>query len=190
MIYGVQIIYWLFARWTVKISDLIMFSYINSIKRLTLKNTRRALVMIREYGFLYFLKKLGIKIKFLDLYTLWFRQNEGKRISYQKYTEFSYSPLISIITATFNTDPSMLQDAIESVLGQTYSNWELCIADGNSNETVKKILQGYVGKDSRIKVVFLDKNKGIARRCRFPQEILQGFLTMMMNCTSQPCMRL
>ena len=52
---------------------------------------------------------------------------------------------------------------IESVITQTYANWELCIADGNSKEQdVREILQVYANKDNRIKIKFLQENKGIA----------------------------
>jgi GT2 family glycosyltransferase len=49
------------------------------------------------------------------------------------------------------------------VLNQVYGNWELCLADGGSTKPhVKKVLQEYAKKDSRIKVKFLGENKGIS----------------------------
>ncbi len=72
-------------------------------------------------------------------------------------------PKISIIVPTYNTPKQFLTDVLESVLSQTYSNWELCIADGASTKKhVKKILDNYVKKDNRIKVKYLSENKGIA----------------------------
>ena len=51
----------------------------------------------------------------------------------QKKTIFDYQPLISVVTPTFNTPKQFLIEMIESILAQTYANWELCIADGASN---------------------------------------------------------
>ncbi|MEM3290538.1 MAG: glycosyltransferase [Candidatus Micrarchaeaceae archaeon] len=84
---------------------------------------------------------------------------ENKTENYQ----FKINPKISIITPTYNTPKTFLIDMIESVLAQTYSNWELYIADGASKEKhIKEVLDNYTKKDSRIKVKYLPKNKGIA----------------------------
>ena len=75
---------------------------------------------------------------------------------------FSYRPKISIITPVWNTDEKWLQLALESVLNQIYDNWELCLVDGGSTKPhIKKILKEYAEKDPRIKVNFLEENKGI-----------------------------
>ena len=76
---------------------------------------------------------------------------------------FPYRPLISIITPVFNTEKNMLIEMLNSVLSQTYDNWELCIVDGNSDTPhIKDILSEYIKKDKRIKISFLKKNYGIA----------------------------
>lgn len=77
----------------------------------------------------------------------------------QKNTKFNYNPKISIVTPTFNTPKQFLIEMIESVREQTYSNWELCLADGASTnvETIK-LLKEYEKKDKRIKVKYLDRN--------------------------------
>ncbi|MGC8483961.1 MAG: glycosyltransferase, partial [Thermodesulfobium sp.] len=80
----------------------------------------------------------------------------------QRTTKFNYEPKISIIVPVWNTPKQFLTDVIESVLNQTYSNWELCIADGASKEAyVKDVLEEYIKKDNRIKVKYLSENKGI-----------------------------
>ena len=105
--------------------------------------------------------------KMFNQYKLWIAQNEPdaeglKRQREESFT-FSYRPKISIITPVWNTDKKWLNLAIESVLNQTYANWEFCLADGNSTKPhVKQILQDYAKKDPRIKVKFLSENKGIA----------------------------
>ncbi|TFH47327.1 MAG: glycosyltransferase [ANME-2 cluster archaeon] len=76
---------------------------------------------------------------------------------------FEYFPLISIITPVYNVDGIWLEKAVDSVIGQVYENWELCLIDDVSTRPhVKEILGGYRKKDSRIKVKFLEKNLGIS----------------------------
>ena len=55
-----------------------------------------------------------------------------------------------------------LREMIESVQQQTYSNWELCIADGSVSDQVMQVIQAYAQADKRIIVKKLTKNKGIA----------------------------
>ncbi len=62
------------------------------------------------------------------------------------------SPLVSIITPTFNHQ-NYIEDCINSVLNQTYQNWEMIIInDGSTDKTLEKI-EKFRNKDSRIKLI-------------------------------------
>lgn len=77
--------------------------------------------------------------------------------------EFIHQPVISVIVPVYNTNKEMLVDMIESVRSQTYGKWELCLADGHSAKSyVAAVLEDYKNKDSRIKIILLDENLGIA----------------------------
>jgi teichuronic acid biosynthesis glycosyltransferase TuaG len=65
------------------------------------------------------------------------------------------SPLISIITPVFNTE-KYVEDTINSVLNQTYQNWELLLVDDCSSDNSFEIISNYGNSDPRIK---LFKNK-------------------------------
>lgn len=67
------------------------------------------------------------------------------------------SDLISIIIPTYN-QANFLKNAIQSVLDQTYTNWELIIVDNYSTDSTEEIINQF--KDSRIKK-FQIKNNGI-----------------------------
>ena len=70
--------------------------------------------------------------------------------------------LVSVIMPTYNA-AKYLRGSIESILNQTYSNWELLISDdASTNPETKEILEYYQKKDSRIKVFFLPRNLGPA----------------------------
>lgn len=71
------------------------------------------------------------------------------------------SPLISIITPNYNCARFIAQ-TIESVLAQTYTNWEMLIVDDCSTDGSYEIAQEYAEKDSRIKVFRNEKNSGAA----------------------------
>lgn len=82
----------------------------------------------------------------------------------KKYiAEMDDIPLISIVMPVYNTDESYLRKCIESVLNQSYQNWELCIADDYSSDPIiKKVLQEYQNKDDRIRVIYRRENGHIS----------------------------
>lgn len=68
-------------------------------------------------------------------------------------------PRFSIITPTWNTDPTMLRACLDSVLAQTYEHWEMCIADDASTDPrVREILAGYAHRDPRFRVTLRASN--------------------------------
>lgn len=67
--------------------------------------------------------------------------------------------LVSIITPTYNCG-SFIAETINSVLSQTYQNWEMIIVDDCSSDNTKEVVERY--KDSRIKYHCLEKNSGAA----------------------------
>ncbi len=69
--------------------------------------------------------------------------------------ELNILPLISIITPVFNSE-KYIRDTINSVINQTYYNWELLIVDDCSQDCSFDIISKYAHSDSRIKVF---KNK-------------------------------
>ncbi len=71
------------------------------------------------------------------------------------------SRLISIITPSYKSE-KFIADTIQSVLNQTYQNWEMIIVDDVSPDNSNKIIEQYVKKDSRIKLIKLEKNSGPA----------------------------
>lgn len=60
------------------------------------------------------------------------------------------NPLISIVVPVYNTE-KYIAETIESVIAQTYDNWELLLIDDGSTDSSRKIIESFVEKDSRIK---------------------------------------
>ncbi len=55
-----------------------------------------------------------------------------------------------------------IADAINSVICQSFSNWELIIVDDKSNDKSIEIMQSFVDKDVRVKFYVLEENKGVS----------------------------
>lgn len=72
--------------------------------------------------------------------------------------------LISIITPSYNS-ANFIAKTIEGIINQTYSNWELLITDDCSTDNSVEIIEEYIRKDPRIKLLKLDVNSG-AGICR------------------------
>lgn len=96
-------------------------------------------------------------------YLSWRKKNEPtkRELKEQKKHIFKINPKVSIVVPMYKTNKKFLKQMIKSVQKQTYSNWELCIADGSPKESklVKKISK----KDNRIKYKFLKENMGISK---------------------------
>lgn len=69
--------------------------------------------------------------------------------------------LVSIITPSYNSE-KFIGKTIESVLAQTYQNWEMIIVDDKSTDSSTDIIKNYTEKDERIRLIMLNKNGGVA----------------------------
>ena len=67
--------------------------------------------------------------------------------------------LVSIVTPCYNCE-RYLEYTVESVLAQSYSNWELLLIDDSSKDRTPEIIKQYVAKDSRIRSYKTDKPSG------------------------------
>lgn len=83
------------------------------------------------------------------------------------------TPLVSIITPNFNCSRFITQ-TIESVLAQTYTNWEMIIVDDCSTDDSYQIALEYAEKDSRIIVIKNEINSGAAISRNKAIEISKG----------------
>lgn len=115
----------------------------------TIKKVCQKLSGQRDYGnYEDFLKKYGVK---------------EEELARQRQETFENSPCFSIAVPLYQTKEKYLREMIESVQAQTYTNWELCLADGSGREhSLQPVVGEYIAKDKRIKYCLLDSNEGIA----------------------------
>jgi GT2 family glycosyltransferase len=110
-------------------------------------------------------------------YQKWILENEGSdREAIPRQTEnFADKPLISIILPVYDVAERWLRLCLESVTGQSYPHWELCIADDASTKThVRKVLEEYAAKDPRIKIIFRPENGHISAASNSALELAAG----------------
>lgn len=71
------------------------------------------------------------------------------------------NPIVSVVITTYNRE-KLLTEAIESVLTQKFTNWELIIIDDASTDDTEEILKKYLS-DNRIKYIKIKKSKSISQ---------------------------
>lgn len=84
-------------------------------------------------------------------------------------------PLISVVMPVYNTPLDYLAEAIDSLLAQTYPQWELCVTnDASSADGIREMLDQYAARDARISVLHSEKQGGIAVATNYALERCRG----------------
>ena len=133
--------------------------------RLVWSHTKNIFIRIKRYGSIRNLKK-KIESKIIErrAYKSYgtLSMPTPEEIKAQKDTHFPRDIRFSVLVPLYNTPEKFLREMIESVIAQTYGNWELCLADGSDDE------HAYVGDvvrlygDERIRYEKLTENLGIS----------------------------
>jgi glycosyltransferase involved in cell wall biosynthesis len=84
------------------------------------------------------------------------------------------SPTVSVLLTAYNEE-EYIADAIESILTQTYSDWELIIVDDGSTDATSTIVENYMQDDDRIRM-FRSNHIGRARALNIGLSLVQGEL--------------
>lgn len=91
----------------------------------------------------------------------------------------SNNELVSIITPSYNT-ADFIGLTIDSVINQTYQNWEMIIVDDASTDNSVAVIEEYVKKDDRIIPIYLKDNKGQGNARNIATDIAKGrFITFL-----------
>ncbi len=133
--------------------------------RLAWSHTKNLFIRIKRYGSLKNLKK-KIESKIIErrAYKSYgtLSMPTPEQALAQRQTVFPRKILFSILVPLYNTPEKFLREMIDSVIAQTYENWELCLADGSddAHAYVGEIVRSY--GDDRIKYEKLTENLGIS----------------------------
>ena len=110
-------------------------------------------------------------------YEKWIRENElsKEEIEMQKNRKFIKEPKFSIVIPLYKTPEKYLREIVESILKQTYSNWELCLSDGSGNNSpLTDILEELKEKDTRIKYISSSEQLKISDNTNLALSIATG----------------
>lgn len=146
---------------------------------MTITLIRDGLRCLRREGVKSFLIKLNQFINRNNQYDLWIKSNEKDIYDFE---ELTYNPLISLVVPVYNVESNMLVECIESVRGQTYSNWELILVDDCSTmASVRKTLERY-SNDKNIQIIYRQENGHISRATNTGIEVAKGEYVGLVDC--------
>ena len=89
--------------------------------------------------------------------------------------------LVSIIMGVYNGE-TFLREAMDSILAQTYQNWELIVCNDGSADDTGALLKEYASKDPRVRVITHKVNKGLASSLNDCLEYVRGEYIARMDC--------
>jgi len=93
----------------------------------------------------------------------------------RRLENFVFWPIISVLMPVYNPKRNWLKAAIDSVRRQIYPYWELCIADDASTDpAIRPFLEQCAKEDTRIKLVFREKNGNISAASNSAFELARG----------------
>lgn len=113
-------------------------------------------------------------------YMQWIKTHEpSKKDLRQQAKEHLDGPKFSIVIPLYKTDPTYLKEMIASVINQTYTNWQLCLADGSitgeeTSSPLTEVLTKYAAEDKRIVFTTLEQNAGISGNTNAAIELADG----------------
>lgn len=95
-------------------------------------------------------------------------------LSRQRKKHFSHDVKFSIVIPLYNTPLNFLKELLSSIQNQTYTNWEICFADGSTDDRLVKFFDKLTAEDSRIKYKKLSKNDGISGNTNEALKMAEG----------------
>ncbi len=138
---------------------------------------KRGVRYIKKYGVGKTILKMKelLKRKVNMGYMSWRKKAEPnkKELELQRQEKFAINPRFSIIVPLYKTPIKYLDELMESINNQTYSNWEVCFSDGGNDGSLEKHLKKYA-VDNRVKYSVSDRELGIADNTNEALKLVQG----------------
>ena len=142
-----------------------LFVFLHDLRAMGVEGVREQARARREYAVLFPSKTLWAD-RFAPVELL------VKQASHQPGGEAG--PKISIVVPLYNTPLNFLEELLDSVVNQTYRNWELCCVDAGQDTAVGQHVQARAKADPRIRYQKLTENEGIAGNTNHGFELATG----------------
>lgn len=177
-------------------NDVTQKEYLADMKKIAVENSRRGkmahllsferrsenLSYIQKHGLNGFVSQLKREIEpAYEDYDTWMKEQKITRrsLKLQRSVSFSYNPLISVVIPLYNTPLNFLKEIIDSLLNQSYGKFEVCLADGSSQDAVGAFIQKRYHRDKRIIYKRLKENLGISMNTNAALEMASGEFIML-----------
>ena len=103
-------------------------------------------------------------------YKTWINKIESSEV----FGELKYRPLVSVLVPVYNVKREYLSECIDSILGQSYDNFEICIVDdASTRKETLEVLKEY-GNNEKIKIKYREKNGHISKAANDALEMAKG----------------
>ena len=142
-----------------------LFVFLHDLRAMGVEGVREQARARREYAVLFPSKTLRAD-RFAPVELL------VKQASHQPGGEAG--PKVSIVVPLYNTPLNFLEELLDSVVNQTYRNWELCCVDAGQDTAVGQHVQARAKADPRIRYQKLTENEGIAGNTNHGFELATG----------------
>ena len=136
---------------------------------------------LRTHGILALTEKVMNKMRSQKnrsiLYSKWIEKHlpTKEKLDKQRREKFAINPKFSIVVPLYKTPEKYLEQLINSIKEQTYTNWELCLSDGSGSDSpLKDILAMYAKADKRIIVISHEAGLQIAENTNAAIEKASG----------------
>lgn len=177
-------------------NDVARKEYLVDLKKVAYQNSKRGkiaqlLAYERSAANLLYIKSHGIKKFFCQLkrevdpvyedYDTWIKEHKitAHELKIQRRKVFSYQPLISVVIPLYNTPLNFLREVLDSLLAQSYRNFEICLADGSTKDEVEAFIQKAYSREKRIIYQRLSENLGISLNTNAALKMASGEFIML-----------
>ena len=129
-----------------------------SIKAKASLYSKKAMENYRSNGIHTVIRKSLIKLEALSkgdgLYQTWLKENRvtKKELNQQRKTVFQENIKFSLVVPLYKTDKYLLKALVDSVLAQTYSNWELCLSFCTISLLFQQVFKSFICNCSTIQL--------------------------------------
>lgn len=83
------------------------------------------------------------------------------------------NPMVSVVMPAYNAE-RFIEEAIRSVMGQTFQNWELIVLDDCSSDSTTAVIEKLMREDDRISLVYNEQNIGVAKTRNHGLDLCKG----------------
>ena len=134
----------------------------------------------KEHGLKALVLKSKHKLQGIDNdydYSEWYDliRPTDEELAAQRQKIFDFEPLLSVVIPAYKTPERYLREMLDSIVDQTYTNWEICIADGSPRgQGLERVLKRYADRDKRIRYEILGSNRGIAGNTNAALDMARG----------------